>query len=746
LTDAWRLTGRFSTNRSTGQPANLFAALGSQYAAANQPNTGPSYTKTISSSMNATWMQNPTTVWVFNYGVVYSDYGRTPFVDVDSTTLGLPKYMYDNATYKAFPYIDGTSMAIGTQGWMVMDRQEGVHQISASMTKTLGGHTIKSGFETRHNWLDYAQPGYPQGHFNFSQGVTQQDKNISNSLQGNAFASFLLGWGTNSGGNDYSIDPKVFNRANYWGFFVQDDWKVSRKLTVNLGLRYEFDVPRYELQNRFSYWDLDAPAPISVPGYTLKGVYKFCDNNTRSPFDADMNNFAPRLGVAYSLTPKTSIRAGAGIFYTLSRATVFGHTGSPFNTNSPLYFTLDSGDTRAITMSNPYPNGLTLPLGSSLGDKTFIGRGAGTIDRKNGTNPEMYQWNLSVQREIGWQSILEIAYMGSRGVKLPDASHTSYTNLPPQLWLNPGASAQYTRAQLQSQVPNPFYGIITDPLATNMNRPTIQLSRLLRPMTQFDGAGYYGSESTIGDSWYNGMTIKWEKRFSKGLQMLAHYTWAKFLDTVSNGSSNLDWLSSSGGRNLQNLWDMRQEKSLSSNDVAHRFVLTSVYQLPFGRGRQYAKDVHRVLDGFIGGWEVGGFFTLQSSQPLQVTQNGGTIQNGTQRPNLIGDPTTSGSVYDRFNNWFNVAAFSQPAPDTWGSAPRFLSMRGPRLNTLDMSVNKSWKTWEGQRLEFRMESSNIRNHPIFNPPASTYGSSNFGQISGTKIGSRAMQFALKYYF
>ena len=159
-------------------------------------------------------------------------------------------------------------------------------------------------------------------------------------------------------------------------------------------------MPRTELQNRYSYWDLDALAPISVPGYTLKGVYKFADNNTRSPFDIDRNNVAPRLGFAYALNSKTAIRAGAGIFYTLSRATVAGHTGSPFNTDSGMTFTLDSGATQYAKLSNPYPNGLTLPLGSSLGDKTFLGRGAGTIVRSTGQNPEMYSWNVSLQREV----------------------------------------------------------------------------------------------------------------------------------------------------------------------------------------------------------------------------------------------------------------------------------------------------------------------------------------------------------
>ena len=175
---------------------------------------------------------------------------------------------------------------------------------------------------------------------------------------------------------------------------------------------------------------------------------------------SDRNNVAPRLGFAYALNAKTSIRAGAGIFYTLSRATVAGHTGSPFNTDSGMTFTLDSGATQYAKLSNPYPNGLTIPLGSSLGDKTFLGRGAGTIVRSTGQNPEMYSWNVSLQREVGWDSVLEINYTGSRGLRLYNP-YTSLTPLDPSYW-------GIGRTALQAKVPNPFYGVITDPQAAEV--------------------------------------------------------------------------------------------------------------------------------------------------------------------------------------------------------------------------------------------------------------------------------------
>jgi hypothetical protein len=298
------------------------------------------------------------------------------------------------------------------------------------------------------------------------------------------------------------------------------------------------------------------------------------------------------------------------------------------------------------------------------------------------------------------------------------------------------------RTALQAKVPNPFYGIINDPLAVNLNASTVQYYRLLRNMPQFDGAS--GSEPNTADSNYHALQVKWEKRFSSGLSMLMHYTWSKSLDDISTTSGNLTWLG--GTTALQDPLHLNLEKALSGNDVAHRFIATGDYQIPFGRGRHFGKTSNRVLDGVIGGWEVSGFLTLQSGPPLQVSQNGGNIWNGTQRPNLIGDPSTSGSIYDRMNNYFNAAAFSQPANDVRGTAPRYLNTRGPAVNTLDAALLKSWQTTERQRLEFRLEAANVRNHPVFGNPGTTFGSSTFGQITGTKVGSRNMQLGLKYYF
>ncbi len=730
FSEKMRVTGRFSYGRSNGNPPNLFG----EKNPANTYNAGPNGTRTQSAVADFTRTQSSTTLWTVRYGYVYSSYFRNPFVPFDLTELGLPAYMKGNATHLVFPTFapDGYT-DIGTEGWLVMDRQEGVHQFSGAMIKSLGGHSLKAGGEFRQYFLDYLQPGYPSGQFTFSAQATRRRTNVGDNYQGNGFATMLLGWG---GGGSFHIDPKVFTRSRYMGYYIQDDWKVTRKLTLNLGLRYEFDIPRWEKRNRQSYWDLDAPAPIRVPGYDLRGVFRFVDDKNRSPFHGDYSNWSPRIGFAYALSGKTAIRGGWGMLYQLSRSTVFGHTGSGFNVNSSPTFTLDSNATLYARLSNPYPQGMLLPPGNSLGDRTFLGLGAGTVVPDYNRNPEYYSWNLSVQRELPWRAVLEVNYTGSRGAHL-FVPYTSLTPLDPRYW-------PLGRNELERRVPNPFYGHITDPTAVNLNRDTVQLFRLLRAMPHFDGANAGTSEPPAGDSYYHALQMKYEKRFSQGLTFLGHYTWSKLIDDSSISSGNLSWLG--GSTSMQNPLNRALEKSLSAHDIPHRLVLTGAYELPFGRGRAFGSSAGRLLDAFVGGWEISGFLTLQSGNPLQISQNAGQLWNGTQRPNLIGSPATSGRVQDRLNGYYKAAAFSRPAPDTFGTAPRYLNYRGPGIRTLDAALLKSWRTKEGQRVEFRVEASNATNTPIFGDPASSYGATNFGQITGTKVGPRNVQLGFKYYF
>jgi hypothetical protein len=726
-----RISGRWSYARADGTNPNLFGDGNPAYFTG-----GPNFTRTQSMVGDYTKVVNATTLFTVRYGYTYSNFGRNPFFDsFDPTSLGFAANVKDNATNLVFPRFqpDGF-LQFGTEGYWIMDRQEAVHHWSGSVMKTAGSHNMKIGGERRYNRLDYLQPGFPSGNYNFARGATCADRFSCPGNQGNGLATMMLGWTT---GSNYHIEPKAYSRSAYWGFYFQDDWKITSRLTINLGLRYDFDVPRWELQNRYSYWDLDAQSPLRAQGYDTRGVLKFVDDKNRSPFDADMNNWQPRIGFAYAATPKTAIRAGYGLFYTLSRATVFGRPGTGFTIDSPAIWTLDSNATLNTRLNNPFPNGVLRPPGSSQGDSTLLGFGASTIVRDYNRNPEYHSWNLSIQRELPMQSVLELNYTGSRGTHL-FMPITTLSPLPQTDWAR-------GRDAIAQQVANPFFGQITDS-RSSLSQPLVVRERLLRPMPHFTGTGVGTAEPARGDSNYHALQVKWEKRYSKGLTTLVHYTWSKMIDNVSHSSGNVSWLG--GSTSLQNIWDLRGERSLSSHDVAGRFVMTGSYELPVGRGRALGSNMNRVANWLIGGWNVSGMFLMQSGMPLQVTQSGGAIWDGTQRPNLIGDPGTSGPIQDRINNYFNPAAFAQPLRDVPGTAPRNLNYRGPGITTLDGALLKSVNIREGQRFEFRLEATNVSNTPMFGDPATAFGATNFGQITGLRsgVGPRNMQIGLKYYF
>ena len=737
-----RLSGRYSQQRSAGNNPNLFGDANPAYWTG-----GPNSTLTHSIVADYTHVMSANTLFNFRYGLTYSDFSRDPLVGYgfDVTTLGFAQNVRDTATQQIFPRFSPEGFQeFGTEPYWIMDRQEGVHHWSGSMTKIIGGHNIKVGGESRFNLLDYNQPGNPSGRFNFGRQTTCRELASCPSNQGSGLATMLLGWPSGYPGqtnaSEYHIEPKAFSRSAYWGFYFQDDYKITRRLTLNLGLRYDFDVPRWETENRYSYWDLDAQSPVQVPGLDTRGVIRFNDDNRRSPFDRDMNNWQPRIGLAFAATPKTAIRAGYGLFYQLSRATVFGRPGTGFTINSPVVWTTDNNETLQTQLANPFPNGALLPPGRSEGDATLLGLGVGTILPSNNRNPEYHSWNLSIQQELPWQSVLELNYTGSRGTHL-FMPVTTLSPLPQQYWTD-------GRTSLNQQVPNPFYGKITDPRSV-LSQPTVNRWRLLRPMPHFDGTNVGTAEPARGDSNYHAMQVKWEKRFSGGFTALTHYTWSKMIDNVSHSSGNVSWLG--GSTSIQNIWDLRGERALSSHDIPHRVVVTGTYEMPFGRGRAFGANVNRWVDWIAGGWNVSGFFLMQSGMPLQVTQAGGSMWDGTQRPNLIGDPSTSGPVQDRLNGWFNPAAFSQPVADMPGSAPRNLNYRGPGITSLDAALLKSIPTVEGQRFELRLEAQNVTNSPMFADPTGAglqFGSTTFGQITSTRggVGPRNLQIGLKYYF
>ena len=734
-----RFTSRYSVNWGASTPA-------AYWGLADNFSNGNSNSRTQNFVFDFTRSQNPTTVITLRYGLLRQRADTVPKSwGFDQTSLGLPS-IYLTSEVRMFPtFTPEGYREIGQVGYGLISRGDDVNSFTGSITKIASGHNLKLGAEARMMRLNYLQPGYPQGHFSFNRAVTNENPNQSSSVQGNAIASMLIGWGS---GGDYHIDPPSASASQYYGFYFQDDWKLTRRLTVNLGLRYDFDVPRTERYNRYSWFDFDAPSPIAgkVPGYErLKGQFMFANNNQRSPVDSDYNNIQPRIGFAFEVTPKTSIRAGYGIYYTLSRGTIKGHTGSGFQTNSSVEFSRDGGLTRYASLDNPYPNGLTLPPGNSLGPATFLGLSIGTESRPN-QNPQYQQWNFSIQRELPGNSVVQVNYTGGKGTHLYfGGGVTNRNRLDPSNW-NLG------RTRLNELVSNPFYGTITDP-QSRLSSPTVTLNTLLRPYPQYAG-GVSGSALNIANSIYHAVQFQYEKRFSSGLAVLAHYTISKLIDDSSFSDSNVGWLG--GVTDVQNPFNLRLERALSAQDVPQRFVLTVSYQLPFGKGRLLGNHWSKPVDMALGGWEVNTLMTFSSGFPLnsgsqfrEAPLQSPVLWEGVQRPDLIGDPRMPGSVKDRLNQYFNLVAFSRPAPDTFGSMPRTLpNYRSPGIRNADAAIFKTIRFTEAKYFQLRLEAFNITNTPTFATPHMSYGATNFGVIDtyASGRGPRELQVAVKFYF
>ena len=736
ISDKQRFSSRYSVDWTWSGVANLVGnpSFNGNPGIARSQNFLVDYTRT----------QSPTTVITARAGVLRVKSIRDPLsTGFDATTLGLPAYMTANTGTKDFPQFSAQYRSMGVGGYAIIHRYEDLYQYLGSVTKILGPHTIKTGAEFRKIQENYYQPNLPGGGFSFNRKQTGLNPLSSSSSQGDGLASAFLGFGS---GGTVSIDYPTAQSAGYAGAYINDDWRVSRKLTINGGLRWDADIPRVDRFNRINWLDLNAPAPIADNPQVkavfpnLLGLMRFASPSDRTPYNGDWKNFQPRIGFAYALNNKTSIRAAYGIFYSVSRHTVKGEVGTAYGfTDSSVPWSLDSGFTQYATFANPWPAGLTFPPGQN--PAAFLGRDAGTpepVDR----NPQYQQWNFSIQREVPGHGVVEINYSASKGTRLylgdTNDAVASRNNLNPIYW---GMGVD----KLTSQVPNPFYGVITNPTATGYNGRTIELDFLLRAYPAYSGVGGYRAEPNMGDSSYQSLQIKYEKRFSHGLSVVAHYTFSKMISDSDEAGSDVEWAALAGS--VQNLFNLRQERSVSGFNRPQRAVVSFDYQLPVGRGRTFGKGMNRLLDGVIGGWELSSIISAQSGAPLQITMANYNMWDGAvQRPNLVGNPSMPGPVHDKLNNYFNVNAFTSPDDYTFGSAPRYLSTyRGPDLVNEDATLSKNFNIRERKYVQLRLEAYSVTNTPQWGNPNTSFGGTTFGQITSAG-GNRTLQVAVKFYY
>jgi Carboxypeptidase regulatory-like domain len=750
ITDNQKIFVRWSKNTGTVERPDVYGN-GSPNFAYSQPTDGTDLSHNQEATANYNYVVNPTTVVELSSSVLHYWLGRqNPALGFNPTQLGFPSYFNNVGLTPCFPSVSvsgmGATINVPDAGGGFIGNCQYTSQSYdtfseyGNMTKIIGAHSLKVGADWFNNrWTQRQQPAY--NNYSFSSDFTQGPNPVAASAaSGVGFASFLFG--TGDSGSIQSSTPGEFVSYHSYGFYVQDDWKVSSKLTLNLGLRYDFNAPWEEKHNRINSWD--GNTITQSDGLTFRGglVFPGVNGVPRGQFQNNRTDFAPRFGFAYSPDQKTVVRGGFGIFYGPINGAAFAGNMSPYtgfsaNTN---WISTVNGITPVSLISDPFPNGFQRAPGSSEGLLTLLGQNIETMDRGR---QSLYaeQWNFGIERTLPGSFLLNLAYAGSHGVHL--YSPVNYNQLPDQ-YLSMGNA-------LLNLVPNPYYGLIA---SGPMSGPTVQQGQLLRPYPQFEGIT--AETNSYGNSIYHSLQAKLERRFAHGFGMLVSYTFSKLIDDVlaSDTYEGFPGETFSAGY-IQDAYNRRADRAVASFDTPNYLAINGNWELPFGKGKAFL-DRGGWSNALLGGWQLNGIFNIHSGQPLGLTTETNTLYNygaysyssNVQRPDYNGGPVyTSGSVSSRVNDYFNVNSFSLPAPFTYGNTGRLLPyLRAPGALQLDLSLFKEIPVRERLHLQFRAEVFNILNHPQFDAPNTVIGSPQAGVISDQVNTPRDIQLALKLLF
>jgi len=745
FSDSNRISGRYSQSISNTTTPDLFLA--------------PQFSDyhTHQGGLVDTWTISPKTLWTNRVNIHRFDNpgGVTP--TVSPASLGFPKALYDNPWYETPNVLPDISVP-GYQG-LATDaccttsiETDTQWSFSSVVDKVVGSHELRFGGERRIFLNNYFQPSDTNGGFEFSPNTTMQSNVAPNPLQGNSLATLLLGYfDSNSGLGEL---PAVANKSEETSFFIQDTWRLTSRLTVNLGLRYEFSTPYEERYNREQFSCFSCDSGISVPGFgELHGTTILASNNQRHANPA-YHNVGPRLGFAYRLDNKTVMRAGAGIYYGMNFATNWQYGGTAWQYQLNFIPTLNNYVTQYATLSNPFPAGFVEPEEGKYGPLTLWGEGNTNHTSNTFTNGQIYQWNYGFQRELPGLWLLDINYSASHSVHLPWNYSTENRN-----FVSAANRLAYGTAGLYNNVPNPFQYLFVQvpgkpaPLINDPNSiydfSTVPQINLLRPYPQFPGS-FTGFPQFVANSDYQSLQVRFEKRLAYGLSVEGNYTFSKFMDFSDAGGNA--WIGNLGYVGApQDLTNLRAEKSVSSNDVPHRLAFAAIYELPVGRGRLIGNNMNRILNGVIGGWQVNTFTTFQSGNPLVFSASNQTLADSpNQRPNIDGKACSGASIMSVVNgtaNYFNVANFSQPADQTPGNMGRYISdCRDQGIANLDLGLSKRVQFTESKFVEIRGEFFNSLNHPRFGMPNTTFGSDTFGVISSQYNNPRHGQMGFRFVF
>ncbi len=661
---------------------------------------GKTLTRADSAVAEHAWNLTPSTVNQIRFGFTRRGFDRS------SLNTGQPASQLSkipNIPVSSFSDVLPTYDVVGFQ--QLGPPASGNARFTTSVTQFIdnftwihGAHSVKAGTDIRIERLDALQPPSPTGNFQFSNiftaNLSAAGAPVANT--GNAFASFLLGQVTR-----FSIDAQstvLKPRANIVEFFIQDDWRAARRLTVNIGARYTLNLPSAVAGNQGAVFNLD----------TQKLDYFGKNGFPRSARNLEKKNFGPRVGLAYKITDSFVVRSG----YSLTWIEQAGIT-TPFTT--PLFPFIQTLGQQTLDNINP---AFVLSQGPTVvpqapGPDAGLGQGVFGVQRTNGSGYAQ-QWNLSLHKTFGDDWSLEAGYLGSKLTRLgvPDINLNQLTT--EQLKLG---------SQLTQQVPNPFYGQI--PAGTSLATPTIARAQLLRAYPRFTAVTLY--RNNTGHSTYHSFQSRVEKRFSRGLTFTAAFTFSRLIDDAGAVFDSAVLTGPVANFQVADSYNKRLEKDVSTGNVPNIFSAGIVYELPFG-------------------WQLGGLIRMQSGSPLAVTQ--ATNLNafagfGIQRPNRVGDPVLL-SDERTTGRWFNTAAFAQAPQFTLGNSSRN-PVSGPGYRVADVMIGKTFVITDRFRTEFRAEAFNVTNTPPLGNPNTSFGNAAFGSIA-TALDPRVFEGVLKLQF
>lgn len=622
-----------------------------------------------------------------------------------NSTLGIASN-WANVAAPQFPEINVSDSFTAGEESIIQFQPRNTWAWQGSITHVTGSHTLKFGEDIRILDFNEGQWNAPSGIFDFSRLFTQGPNPVqSSATSGYGLATFLLGDVTS--GSQELVQP-ISTRGLYYSFYAQDDWRVNNRLTLNLGLRYSIPFGDKEKYGRLAWFEPNTPNPQGpVAGLpNLTGMIGWLGNGISNQIETDKNNFAPRFGFAYLIDPKTVVRGGYGVFYQPRIIRGLGDGAISAFSTTDVVGTVD-GVTPATSLSNPFPTGFLFPTN----DKNPMAQEGTSISLPTRQYRTGYVqlWNLDIQHNLPGNVLVGINYNGNRGTKLITGSWN--LNQLPDKYLSLGQ-------QLDTLVPNPFYGIIT---TGALSGPSISLRQSLLPYPNY--TGIHRVNVPAGTDIYHAFSARVEKRAAKGLAFLASYTWSK---AIANIGSPLD------------MENRQVERALTSFNVPQRFVFSWTYHLPFGKGQAFGTSWNPVLNQLLGNWNFNGIMTLSQGQPVSISRP--SVNDGKRA--AISNPTV--------DHWFNTSVFSPAAPFTFGNVgPRLSDVRSDGIKNFDLSLVKDFPFAiydHPGRIEFRSEFFNAFNHPLFSAPNGSVTSPSFGEVTNVNNTPRDIQFALKIIF